>query len=156
VPDAIEGETLKMLERTGGETSIQNVSKFNWSGDAQLWWIDGKPGDRLVLEVPVPETGRYRVTVDLTKAVDYGIVQLTLADGAPRKFDRYHPAVANDALELGTFDLDKGPHRLSVEILGANEKAIPRHMFGIDYLKLDKADERTIQIHSSPKRERGK
>ena len=37
-----------------------------------------KPGDRLVLEFPVAKAGRYKVSANLTKAVDYGIVK---ADG---------------------------------------------------------------------------
>ena len=140
VPGAIEGETLKIVECTGGETSVQNVGKFRWSGDAQLWWVDGKPGDRLVLEVPVDTAGSYRVTMDLTKAVDYGIVKIGLAGQAAQQFDRYHTAVANDVLDLGTFELERGPNLLEVEIVGANDKAIPRHMFGLDYVKLDKVE----------------
>ena len=72
VPGAIEGEELKIVEKTGGKTQVQASESHDWSGNAQLWWIDGKPGDRLVLEVPVQEAGRYQVTADLTKAVDYG------------------------------------------------------------------------------------
>ena len=85
--------------------SVQNVGQHRWSGDAQLWWIDGKPGDRLALEVPVETAGSYRVTLDLTKAVDYGIVKLQLAGQDAKQFDRYHTAVANDPLDLGTLDM---------------------------------------------------
>ena len=136
VPGALEGEALVIVETTGGETQIQE-GDFEWSGGAQLWWIDGKPGDRLVLEVPVEKAGRYRVLGDLTKAVDYGIVRLTLGGRASEDFDRYHASVANDALELGVFELSEGANRLEVEIVGAHEEAVPRHMFGLDYLKLE-------------------
>lgn len=140
VPGALEGEELKIVEKTGGETRIQASEAYDWSGNAQLWWIDGKPGDRLVLEVPVEEAGRYKVTAGLTKAIDYGIVRMTLAGQASKELDRYNVGVATDVLEVGTFDLKKGINRLEVEIVGANEKAKKRHMFGLDYLKLDKAE----------------
>ena len=138
-PGVIEGETLKIAETTGGSTQIQRVSKFRWSGDAQLWWRDGKPGDRLVLEVPVPEAAEYQVTVNLTKAVDYGIVKLTLnGQVAGDPVDRYATGVSHDVIDLGKFPLKEGINRLEVEIVGANENALKRHMFGLDYLKLQK------------------
>ena len=134
-PGAIEGEDLTVLEVTGGGTQVQEAD-FDWSGGAQLWWIDGQPGDRLVLEVPAPKAGRYRVTASLTKAVDYGVVRLGLEGGWSEELDRYHTSVAHDAVELGAFALREGPNRLVVEIVGAAPEAIPRHMFGLDYLKL--------------------
>ena len=44
-----------------------------------------------------------------------------------------------DRLELGIFDLKQGGNTLVVEIIGANEKAIKKHMFGLDYLQLTPA-----------------
>jgi hypothetical protein len=141
VPGAIEGETLKIVERTGGTAEVQDGLQFRWSGDKQLWWRGGEPGDRLVLEVPVKEAGKYRVTANLTKAVDYGIVKMTLA-GQPAgdALDRYATAVSHDAIELGRFQLERGPNRLEVQIAGANDKALKRYMFGLDYLKLEKVE----------------
>lgn len=140
LPGAIEGEELKIIEKTGGKTQVQASDSHGWSGSAQLWWIDGKPGDRLVLEVPVEEAGRYQVIANLTKAVDYGVVRMALAGQSPKEFDRYNNGVATDALNLGTFDLARGANRLEVEIVGANEQAQKRHMFGLDYLKLEKVE----------------
>ncbi|MHC4402435.1 MAG: glycoside hydrolase family 172 protein [Planctomycetota bacterium] len=141
VPGAIEGETLKVVEKTGGTTEIQDASTFRWSGDRQLWWRDGKPGDRLVLEVPVDKAGQYRVTANLTKAVDYGVVKMTLnGQAAGEALDRHAAAVSHDAIDLGRLQLKQGPNRLEVEIVGANEKAVKRYMFGLDYLKLDQSE----------------
>ena len=141
VPGAIEGETLKVVEKTGGTTEVQQVDLFRWSGDRQLWWRDAKPGDQLVLEVPVREAGTYRVTANLTKANNYAVVRLALGDQAvDRTFDRYAPRVSHDLLDLGRFSLKAGPSQLKVEIAGANPKAKKGCMFGLDYLKLDKAN----------------
>lgn len=133
---ALEGEDLKIVEKTGGETQVQAMGEHQWSNDAQLWWIDGQPGDRLVLEFPVEKAGTYEVFANLTKAVDYGIVQLAVNDTEAPPMDRYNQGVAHDKLSLGMMDLPEGTHRLTVTITGANEQAVKRQMFGLDYLLL--------------------
>jgi hypothetical protein len=52
--------------------------------------------------------------------------------------DRFAPEVAHDLLDLGVWDLKAGVNQLQIELVGAHEKAIKRHMFGLDYLKLEK------------------
>jgi hypothetical protein len=37
---------------------------------------------------------------------------------------------------LGPYELEAGEHKLTVEVVGANPKAVPRYMFGIDRLEL--------------------
>ena len=141
VPGAVEGEALKIVNKAAGTAEIQDVDKFRWSGDQQLWWRDGKPGDRLVLELPVKEVGTYRVMANLTKARDYGIVRLAInGQSAKNEFDRYATSVTHDLLEIGRFELQQGTNSLEVEIVGANAQAIKRHMFGLDYVKLEKVD----------------
>jgi hypothetical protein len=141
VAGAIEGEKLKILAKTGGETQEQDLTGFagQWSNDAHLWWIGAKPGDKLDLALPVKGAAKYRVNMQLTKAPDYGIVQLYLDGeklGAP--IDLYNKAVGpTGSLALGEHDLTAGEHKLTVEIVGANDKAIKSYMFGLDYVKLD-------------------
>ena len=140
VKDALEGEKLKILSKTGGTAGQQDLSNFgvNWSGEAHLWWIDAKPGDTLELAVPVEKTGTYRLKTQLTKAIDYGIHQLYLDGkklGTP--IDLYNNGVIpTGVLDLGAHRLEKGQHVLKVKIIGANEKAVKKYMFGIDYLLL--------------------
>ncbi|MBN1816207.1 MAG: DUF2961 domain-containing protein [Sedimentisphaerales bacterium] len=142
VKGALEGEKLKILGKTGGNPQVQEMSNFggNWSEDAHLWWIDAKPGNTLELAVPIAEDGSYRIKTQLTRAVDYGIVQLHL-DGKPLggPIDLFNNGVvATGPLDLGTQDLKKGRHVLKVEILGANPSAVKSYMFGLDYLLLEK------------------
>ena len=140
VPGAIEGEKLKVVEKTGGNPHRQDMSGFEgtWSDDAHLWWTGGKPGDRCALRLPVAEDGNYKVIVQMTRARDYGIVQLSLDDaklGSP--FDLYDPRVVpTGELDMGAHALSKGDHRLTLEIVGGNEKAIKVYMVGLDYVKL--------------------
>lgn len=136
VAGAIEGETLKVVECSGGRTEPQRAD-FGWSDDAQLWWLDGQVGDKLTLEFPVEKAGRYKLQANVTKAPDYAIVQFRVNDQPSKKFDRYNQTVAHDLLDLGTFELHEGPNRLSVEIVGVNPAAIPKQMFGLDYLTLE-------------------
>jgi hypothetical protein len=141
VKGAIEGESLKLLGKTGGNPQEQDMTPWQgqWSNDAHLWWIEAKPGDRLDLALPVAKSGRYKLSAQLTKAVDYGIVQLYLDGqnlGGP--IDLFNPAVLpTGPLAMGTHDLSAGEHKLTVEIIGANERAVKSYMFGLDYLKLE-------------------
>jgi len=140
IKGAIEGEKLKILAKTGGKTQEQDLDSHNgnWSGQSHLWWTQAKPNDKLDLALPVEKAGKYKVQMQLTKARDYGIVQLHLDDrklGEP--IDLYNPEVIpTGPLDMGVHDLSAGEHKLTVEITGANEKAIKAYMFGLDYVKL--------------------
>lgn len=142
VPGAIEGESMKVAHRSGGAVEVQSA-EFGWSEGAQLWWRDGEKGDMLVLEFPVEEGGRYQIGANLTKAVDYAVVQISVNDSDGVEFDRFNSKVEHDLVELGVFDLASGTNRLELEIKGTNRQAEPRRMVGIDYLLLTpaKADE---------------
>lgn len=133
---ALEGEDLKQVSVDGGVVETQAGLDLRWSDDAQLWWRDAKVGDRLVLEFPVEEAGRYEVAANLTKAVDYAKVEIAINDNVPIEFDGYNTKVTHKKIELGEFDLSKGSNRLTVKIVGANDAAIKRYMFGLDYLQL--------------------
>ncbi|MCA8952120.1 MAG: DUF2961 domain-containing protein [Planctomycetes bacterium] len=138
----IEGESLRVVAVTGGEHEVQDMAHFEnqFSRDAQRWWKHGKPGDTLVLAVPVAEAGRYRVSGAFCTANDYGTVQLTLEDqklGAP--LEGYATRVQSTGQrELGEVELDAGEAMLRVTILGKHGKALPAYMFGLDYLRLEK------------------
>jgi putative heme-binding domain-containing protein len=141
VAGALEGESLKVVERSGGNTGAQGMAAFTkgkWSGDAHLWWTGAKPGDKLSIEIPVEREGRYQVFVVLTKAIDYGIVRLSVDDGTwTEPMDMFNREVVNtQPLSLGLFDLKPGKHRLNVEITGANPAAVKQYMFGLDYVAL--------------------
>lgn len=138
VAGALEGEELKIAHSTA-ITEVQEGFGALWSQRKQLWWRGGKPGDALVLVFSVPETGRYQVSGNFTKAVDYGILQLSIDDtvvGEPMDF--YHDGVTSTGRTLlGTLALDKGEHMLKAEIIGKNPGAVLGHMFGLDYLLLE-------------------
>jgi len=141
IPGAVEGERMEVLARTGGNTQTQELGGADdkWSEGAHLWWTGGKPGDRLDLALPVAKAGRYKLSAQLTRARDYAIVQLSL-DGKKlgEPIDLYNPqVVATGVLDLGAHDLAAGRHTMTLEIVGANEKAVKAYMAGVDYVRLE-------------------
>ncbi len=137
VPGRIEGESMRIIRKTGGNAEPQ-VLDDRWSGDSHLWVTGAKPGDRLELEVPVRKSGKYEVLVQLTKAADYGIAQIRFDASLPAKeVDLYNDGVIPfGPVSLGVFELRAGTHQLSVDIVGANPKAVKSYMFGLDYVQL--------------------
>jgi putative heme-binding domain-containing protein len=141
VPGAIEGESMKILAKTGnaGPQNMREWKDFTWSGGQQLWWTGAKPGDRLTLALPVAIPGTYSIEAVLTRAPDYGVVKFLL-DGQPlsdKQTDLFGSRVsATNQLVLGERELSAGEHRLTVEITGANPEAVKAFMFGLDYVWL--------------------
>jgi hypothetical protein len=142
VAGALEGEALAVLEMPAGKTSKQKMGGFKagrWSGDEQLFWSGAKPGDRLVLELPVAAAGEYSVVAAFTMARDYGIVQVLLDDealGAPLDLYGYPDVISSGEVALGQRRLTAGPHRLTFVIQGANASAAKAYMLGLDYVRL--------------------
>ncbi len=141
VPDALEGESLKIVEKSGGEVRSQSMSGFGddrWSGNDQLWWVGTRPGAKLAVALPVPQDGEYQIQAVLTRAPDYAIVQLWLDDqplGEP--LDLYaSKVITTGVLELATKQLSAGEHKLTFEILDANPQAAKSYMVGLDYVQL--------------------
>ena len=56
---------------------------------------------------------------------------------AGQQIDLYNPdVIPTGPIPLGTHDMDQGEHKLTVEITGANEKAVKAYMFGLDQILL--------------------
>jgi hypothetical protein len=142
VKNAIEGETLKILERTGGTTEVQNIPIIGWSNNRQLWWRGAKENDRLIVEFSIEEAGNYDVTLGMTKAVDYGIVRIAVnSETKLDSLDMYNQSVIAAELKLPACRLRHGKNKLQVTILGANPSAVKSHMFGLDFILANKRAE---------------
>lgn len=143
VPGALEGETLKIISKTGGSTRPQNMGSFGseWSGGAQLWWTGGKPDQKLTLAIPVKEAGKYTLYGALTMAKDYGVVSITL-DGKPvtSSFDGYNASkvIHTGEKDWGTHELTAGEHQLTFTLAPPNPEAKPGNMVGLDYVRMEK------------------
>jgi len=142
VPGALEAEDLKVASVSSGKTSIQEMQGFTrdrWSGSKQLFWSGAKPADKLTLEFAAPEAGEFTLLATFTMAADYAALRVEL-DGQPlaKDLDFYNfpDVITSGEVTLGKSKLAAGSHQLTLIITGANPSAVPRHMVGLDYLRL--------------------
>ncbi|MCS6950991.1 MAG: DUF2961 domain-containing protein, partial [bacterium] len=141
-PDAIEGETMTVLRRTGGNLQTQGMTGFGeaWSREMQLWWTGARPGDVLELGFTVERAGEYELIAAMTKAADYGQFRLSV-NGQPvgEVIDLFNNGVVHTGkIRLGRVVLQQGQNVLRVEVVGTNPASVgDRHMFGLDFIKLE-------------------
>jgi putative membrane-bound dehydrogenase-like protein len=143
VPGALEGEALP-VRVTAGTAKPQDMSRFKgekWSGNSQLWWTGGRPGDKLTFDLP-NFTGTVDLEVVLTIAKDYGIVQLSLDDqtlGEP--IDLYNAdVITSGVLSFSKLAVQGNKHTLTIQIVGTNPKAQKSFMSAVDYIRVKQAD----------------
>jgi hypothetical protein len=144
VPDALEGESLKVVSRSSDfPINRQDMTPFivgQWSGNCQLFAQSSNAGAWADLELPAPADGIYRIVVYLTRSWDYGIVQFHVnAARVGTPIDGYHAdtVVSTGAIDLGETKLKKGANTLRVEVVGTNPKsAAPHYSWGLDCVLL--------------------
>lgn len=137
IEGAIEGEKMKVISASGGRHSVQSGMAI-WSLFNQLWWVEGKPGDKLVLGFDVEKAGNYEIFANFTRAHDYGIAKFSFnEDPASDPFDFYIKKDVKPTGErsLGVHALKAGQNTLTIEITGTNEKAEKKYMVGLDYIR---------------------
>jgi len=139
---AIEAEQARgrtPAAAAGTTSAADGFAEQQFSGDAQRWWATGKPGDKLVLHLrsrpPVAIAWRWRSAAPTTTAsADVG----STAAGSVRRSTSMPGTSRPGALLLGdTAALAAGTARLEFTITGKNDKALPAHMVGIDYVLLE-------------------
>jgi hypothetical protein len=124
----LEAEGLEITERRGVKANKQPMAQFgpgNWSGDAQLFIGDGRPGDGLTLALPVAKAGRYGLSALLTMAPGFGRIQFWLdGERLGDPVDLYAPRVIpSGRIVLTTKDLPAGLHAIRVEIAGKSPES---------------------------------
>jgi serine/threonine protein kinase/WD40 repeat protein len=133
-----EAEYLPIAYAEIWGTHVQDMRRWGpfWSNGHQLTCAALK-GHFVELRVDVPEGGRYRLAVGLTRSWNFGLTEVAL-DG--RKigglFDGLQGAdVTAERIDYGTFELAEGPHRLRFTAVDKNPKSQGYGM-GIDYVQL--------------------
>ena len=132
-----------IANRPRGNLSIQHMGAYRdkWHDDQQLWWTGANRGDELQLTVDVKNSGKQKLVVGMTKAIDYGIVQFSI-DGKDvgQPVDLFNDGVVHSGMiEIGTVDLTAGEHTLGVKIVGKNEKST-NYLFGMDKFEFAPAE----------------
>ncbi|MEM1294576.1 MAG: PVC-type heme-binding CxxCH protein [Verrucomicrobiota bacterium] len=139
----IEAETLAAkFQPEGGTGKPQNMGNFQdvWSGNGQLWWVDGKPGEVYTLKLEGVEPGTKDLTVFPTTARDYAQVKIAI-NGQLRQADFYTENVRQGTpLRFESVNISPSePLQIDIHITGKNESAIPRYMVGIDRIEIEGA-----------------
>ncbi len=101
--------TIIVAGRGVGVAEMQALDD-RFSNEKHLWWREAKPGDKLIVGFKAPSGGTKQIIVRLTKAGDYGIVQLYVNDEkAGKPIDLYHDGgIPADEIDLGRFQLKPG------------------------------------------------
>ncbi|HEY3418089.1 MAG TPA: DUF2961 domain-containing protein [Armatimonadota bacterium] len=136
--NAIEAEGMKVLAQEKAPCGVQVLDHYGpgWSGGAQLF-VTGGQGQAITLELPVAATGRYQLDIYFTKAIDYGIVDVSL-DGKTigQPFDAYNPGVIpSGKVRYGEVELTAGAHQITFSAHAKNPGAT-NYLMGIDALTL--------------------
>jgi WD40 repeat protein/tetratricopeptide (TPR) repeat protein len=139
LPEAttLEAEDLLVVASQDCWTRVQDMTGWlplRWGNGKQLF-CGAARGGFVELRVALPEPGHYDLELHLTRAPDFGIVEVAL-DGRVigQPFDGYAESVRpSGAVVLGRVDLDPGPHWLRFTAVGKNARATSYHM-GIDAL----------------------
>lgn len=131
----IEAESLKVVDSSGDKTSPQKMKSFgpNWSCDSQMLATTNAPNDYIVLAVPIKSGSLYEVSAYLTKATNFGQIQL-IVNGEPMGsvFDAYsNKVVLSGRLKMGEILLHQGRNLFKFQVVGKNKSSGHYH-FGID------------------------
>jgi serine/threonine protein kinase len=142
----IEGEAMKVIQMTAGETQNQDMGAFLtsvWSGAAQLLWIKGGKDDSLTLLFPVNEAGRQRVKAVFSLSSDFALVDVAVdgkrVTGSPFDLQAEVPTVS-DILDFGVFDLTQGEHELKITLLDTHARdsvGAGAYVTALDYVQLE-------------------
>ncbi len=139
----VEGEALietALVER--GRVRSQGMADFGpgWSGNSHLWWTGGEPGDVLTLKVDGLKPGSHHVTLFPTTARDYARIRVAI-NGQLREADLYTEKVLpGTPIRFETVNVSPTePLQIDVHLTGANPAALPRHMFGLDRIEVERA-----------------
>jgi S1-C subfamily serine protease len=121
-----EGAALSVLKTLGGEAAPQfdmNKSGGKWSNGRQLLWKGPKMGSQLSLELPGDTAGKYDIRGIFTTGPDAAKIKVALDDRTllgGNAVDLFEKVPRPAAWKLGTVNVTRKPHRLTVTVQGKN------------------------------------
>lgn len=144
-PNTVEGEALSDTAKvSAGQIRPQRMSGFgpHWTGDSQLWWTGGKVNDTLEFEVTPKQSGPHNITLQLTRAHDYGTIRVAGDVLEAKEIDLFaKPVSLAEPVTWSNVSLTAGePIHVTISITGHNPQATPRYMVGIDHVQITPAE----------------
>ncbi len=135
--DGIEAESMVLEELTGGRFEYQNFLPHLWSENMQVFWLDGKKGDRMELSFLSEQEGMRRITAGFTTAPDYGKFRVSVNGfQVPGVFNLYSEEISTRTVDLGMYKLRKGENRIRFDLAGYSPDN-RRGFMGLDYLAFE-------------------
>ncbi|MFN6206843.1 MAG: PSD1 and planctomycete cytochrome C domain-containing protein [Planctomycetota bacterium] len=146
----VQGEAMRVTSPSVGEVKPEHLPArdgLSWSGDHQLLWTGGTPGGELELKFDLSVAGDYQIVGFLTEGPEYARAQLTLDDQPLGEEVDCLEASGHrpQPLVRGLRSLGAGEHQLKVRLAEAAPGQAAPLRFGLDCLRLVKADEQATQ-----------
>lgn len=137
VNNVIQGEMMEVLRADGGQVHPRQWPNWEWDENAQKVWRNASVNDILIMRFKSPKAlNRADVELQLTKARNYGIVDLSINDSKPATFDGFTPEITVETIEMKGVDIKKGWNSIKVRITGKHPES-KGYFFGLDYLKVN-------------------
>jgi len=118
--------------------TIQNMSRYGrgWLMDNQIFVSASGPGSEVSLLIKSKKNEKKKMTLFLTKAPDFGIINVVFNNKSLGKFSLYSPKVERYRLSLGEVELTKSGEILLIRTIGKSEESRGYKM-GLDSIRLD-------------------
>ena len=146
IPNSFEFEELTFVEKSSNiRTEIQTMTPFQgkWSKAKQLLCRDAQVGDYLLYRFAGYEPAkRYKIQIQGTKAVDFGILGFSVNGGSEQSVDFYNNGVIHTGvISLGSRNTPDaaGNFELKIRYIGRNV-ASTGNLIGLDCIQIMEAD----------------
>lgn len=140
----IEAQYMKLDAPESAKVDHQDIGRDarkdgDWLNNDQLFVRGMKPGETATLTFTTTATLSGPAALFVTRANDYGIVEVSLDGKVLGSFDGYNPDIDRAMVDLGEMKLDQGTHKLTVRVKGKNPES-RSEVWGIDMIKVGGAD----------------
>lgn len=131
----IEGENLQVLDKQGKVSTQSNIVK-EWSNNAQLWWTEQKPGDKMTVQFIADHDYNGHLVIAFTQATDYGFHNISLNGKAIKNnLGFYNKQLQLRPFDLGNAEIKKGENTLTFECVSFSPQ-MKKAMLGIDCIQI--------------------
>lgn len=139
-PNSAEFETKNPTEKTSRiSIETQDMSGYTndrWSNCAQTLCRNAQINDYIKYTFSGFKNKKYRVMIRMTKAIDYGIVSVSVNNNIPVMVDCYNNGVINTgSINLGDYIPQNGNFEITIKLTGKNTSSTGT-LIGLDCIQI--------------------